>query len=104
MFKQQARAHISTTQSELDWLAIAQHHGVPIRLLDWTDSLLISAWFAVELAGSKRHDSAIWVTKGIKSIDHTYAGEVLTLGDTLVFRPPHISPRIAAQDSVLMMP
>ncbi len=105
MFKQQARPYLgSLPDSELEWLAIAQHHGLPTRLLDWTDSLLVAAWFAVEKGGmpEKGVDSAVWITKGVPSVDFDHNAP-LDLDEPKTYRPPHISPRISAQGSVLMI-
>ena len=104
MFRQQARAHLSTPpQSDLEWLAIAQHFGLPTRLLDWTDSLLVAAWFAVENGGADKIDSAIWVSRGISSIEMDHQGEIFNFADPYSYRPPHINPRITAQGSVFVI-
>ena len=42
------------------WLCMMQHHGVPTRLLDWTESVMLAAYFALVHDGAGPAP-AIWV-------------------------------------------
>lgn len=52
-----------TPKNDFDWLILMQHYGVPTRLLDWSESPLISLYFAVTSASIENQckDGALWV-------------------------------------------
>lgn len=87
-------------QTVWDWLSIAQHQGMPTRLLDWSGNALAALWFAVSNdPGPKVKQGVVWVLKvDPKNLTSPSEDEdIFDLRRTYVFQPFHIDRRIAAQ-------
>lgn len=82
-------------QNDWEWLATAQHHGLPTRLLDWAGNPLVAAFFATE--GKSETDGAIYVLNAAWIIDVGKERSPFKMRDVGIFQPAHITPRIAAQ-------
>jgi len=62
-FIQRARTRHSPCPEAADfsaWLFLMQHFGLPTRLLDWTESVLVATFFAVSNEEHDDSDGAIW--------------------------------------------
>lgn len=53
-------AHLPDANEAGAWLALMQHYGAPTRLLDWTESPLVAAFFAVTEEKGADKDGAIF--------------------------------------------
>ena len=92
---------LSDIQPNNNWdlLAIAQHHGLPTRLLDWTYSALVALWFAVSKTPCEDNPAIVWILKPDIDdfIDDTEGDDPLSNKKTRIFRPRIVSRRISAQ-------
>lgn len=102
-FKQNALPLISSRPAdEWEWLFLMQHHGLPTRLLDWSESVLVSLYFAVNDDGSDHEeaDGCIWALLPQElnaiSLRDDQAKQVLGLGDDKHF-DDYLPSKIGAQ-------
>lgn len=59
-FKKYSHPDIVDRDTEWHWISVAQHHGLPTRLLDWTYSPFVALHFATSELEKYSEDGAVW--------------------------------------------
>lgn len=85
--------------TEIEKLSVCQHHGLPTRLLDWTENPLIALWFAVNNPHKHPDNSGIIWCYMISSEDMITNKNInpYNVNNTMVFRPKNFTQRIQSQ-------
>jgi hypothetical protein len=101
IFKREARSYCDALPTtDWEWLSLAQHHGLPTRMLDWTYNPLVALYFVVE--ADEDFDGKFFALRAIRTV-YNLPPSPFGIKKPVKFFPNLITPRIRSQEGVFVV-
>lgn len=101
IFKREARTLArALPTNDWEWLSLAQHHGLPTRMMDWTYSPLVALYFAVK--ADDNSDGEVFALRAVRK-EHVLPPSPFSIENPVKLFPNLIAARIRAQEGVFIV-
>lgn len=101
-FRREAHGYLPSAQmTEWELLALAQHHGLPTRLLDWTHNLLAALYFSV-ISKPESDGRVFALNAAVTARESIPEATPFEITDPVKYYPNIVTPRIRAQEGLFI--